>query len=124
MYSFIAPVSIFGEAEFIFSIVKLTTMIGLLILSLVIDLGGARREPACKAPSGTGSDVFIHRAGNHPVAEPQAVLGFAGWFATVIAAGFAFGGSEGIIAAAGEAKDPRKPLECSYVGLWLRQQRR
>jgi amino acid permease len=60
----IIAVSIFGEAEFIFSIVKLTTMIGLLIL-----------EPACKAPSGTSSDVFIHCAGNHPVAEPQAVLG-------------------------------------------------
>lgn len=37
----IFAVSIYGEAEFIFASVKIVTIVGLLIVALVIDLGGA-----------------------------------------------------------------------------------
>lgn len=37
----IFAVSIYGEAEFIFASIKLITIIGLLLLGLIIDLGGA-----------------------------------------------------------------------------------
>lgn len=37
----IFAVSIYGEAEFIFASIKLVTLVGLLLLGLIIDLGGA-----------------------------------------------------------------------------------
>lgn len=110
----IIVVSIFGEAEFIFSIIKLATMVGLLILSLVIDLGGAPAQD---------------RLGFHYWMDPGAMreyIGtgstgrFAGWFSTVVAAAFAFGGSEGIIAAAGEAKNPRKNIPMAIRIIFFR----
>lgn len=36
----IFAVSIYGEAEFIFASIKIITMLGLLIMALVLDLGG------------------------------------------------------------------------------------
>lgn len=36
----IFAVSIYGEAEFVFASLKIITIVGLLILSLIIDLGG------------------------------------------------------------------------------------
>ncbi len=35
------PVNFYGEAEFVFGAIKLTTIIGLILLMLIIDLGGA-----------------------------------------------------------------------------------
>ncbi|KAJ5048183.1 putative proline-specific permease [Penicillium chrysogenum] len=110
----IIAVSIFGEAEFIFSIVKLTTMIGLLILSLVIDLGGA------PAQDRLGFRYWMVPGAMNEYIGTGAAGRFAGWFATVIAAGFAFGGSEGIIAAAGEAKDPRKNIPTAIRIIFFR----
>ncbi len=40
----IFAVSIYGEAEFIFASIKLITIVGLLLLALIIDLGGAPGE--------------------------------------------------------------------------------
>lgn len=37
----IFAVSIYGEAEFIFASIKIVTILGLLILAFIIDLGGA-----------------------------------------------------------------------------------
>lgn len=110
----IIAVSVFGEAEFIFGFVKLLAMIGLLIVTLVIDLGGA---------PGQG------RLGFHYWNDPGAMreyIGtgaagrFAGWFSTLIACSFAFGGSEGLIAAAGEAKDPQKNIPKAIRHVFLR----
>lgn len=110
----IIAVSIFGEAEFVFSIVKLTTMIGLLILSLVIDLGGA------PAQDRLGFHYWMDPGAMNEYIGTGATGRFSGWFATVIAAGFAFGGSEGIIAAAGEAKDPRKNIPTAIRIIFFR----
>lgn len=100
----IFAISIFGEAEFIFGMIKLITMVGLLILTLVIDLGGA--------PS---HDRLGFRYWKHPGAMAEyigngATGRFAGWFSTLITASFAFGGSEGIIAAAGEVQNPQSSI--------------
>lgn len=35
------PVNFYGETEFIFGAIKLTTILGLILLMLIIDLGGA-----------------------------------------------------------------------------------
>ncbi len=36
----VIDVGVFGEAEFIFASIKIVTLVGLLILALVLDLGG------------------------------------------------------------------------------------
>lgn len=100
----IFAVSIFGEAEFVFGIIKLAAMLALLIIALVIDLGGGPTHDRLgfrywKSPGAMREYVGTGATGR-----------FTGWFATLIAAAFSFGGSEGIIAAAGEAQDPQRNI--------------
>ncbi|OAL44574.1 hypothetical protein IQ07DRAFT_663419 [Pyrenochaeta sp. DS3sAY3a] len=99
----IVTVAIYGEAEFIFASIKMITILGLLIVGLVIMLGGAPdhdrrgfrywKEGAMKEYVGTG-----------------AVGRFAGLFSTLVNAAFSYGGVEIVVAAAGEAADPRKNI--------------
>lgn len=97
-------VAIYGEAEFIFASIKIVTIIGLLILALFIDLGGA---PSKDRP---GFRYWKHPgAMNEYIAEGS--LGrFLGLFATLINAAFAFGGVEQVAVAAGEMKDPSRNM--------------
>lgn len=101
----IFAVSIYGEAEFIFASIKIITIVGLLILALVIDLGGA--------PSG---DRLGFRYWKHPYAAMREYIGtgntgrFAGFFATLANAAFSYGGVEMVAVAAGEAENPRKNI--------------
>lgn len=101
----IFAVSIYGEAEFIFASIKIITIVGLLILAFIIDLGGAPEQGrlgfrywkapwvAMKEYVGTGD------------------LGsFAGLFSTLVNAAFSHGGVEMVCVAAGEAEDPRKNI--------------
>lgn len=95
-------VGIFGEAEFIFVIIKVVTLLGLLILSLIIDLGGAPNH-----------DRLGFRYWNHPGAmKPYLSKGslgrFLGLFSVLINASFSYGGIELVAVAAGEAKNPRR----------------
>lgn len=110
----IVAVSIFGEAEFIFGFVKLLAMIGLLILALVIDLGGAPDQERLGFHYWNDPGAMREYIGNGATGR------FAGWFATLIAASFSFGGSEGIIAAAGEAQDPQKNIPKAIRHVFLR----
>ncbi len=97
-------VEIFGEVEFVFAAIKVVTMVGLLILSLVIDLGGGPNH---------------HRLGFQYWQNPGAMkeyieigdLGrFLGLFSTLITASFSYGGIEAIAVIAGEAENPRKNM--------------
>ncbi|KAL8995716.1 MAG: hypothetical protein Q9169_004610 [Polycauliona sp. 2 TL-2023] len=94
-------VSIYGEAEFIFASIKIITIVGLLIFTFIIDLGGGPtrdrlgfrywNDPgAMKAYKGTGS------AGR-----------FLGFFSVLVNAAFSYGGVEFVAVAAGEAQNPR-----------------
>ncbi|GAB7350342.1 hypothetical protein MBLNU459_g0973t1 [Dothideomycetes sp. NU459] len=100
----IFAVSIYGEAEFIFASIKIVTIVGLLILALVIDLGGApshdrlgfrywKNPGAMKEYIGTGSTGR-----------------FLGLFSTLVNAAFSYGGVEMVAVAAGEAENPRKNI--------------
>ncbi|KAL7934624.1 amino acid permease/ SLC12A domain-containing protein [Trichoderma chlorosporum] len=94
-------VGVFGEVEFVFSCIKIVTLLGLLILSLVIDLGG-----------GPTHDRLGFRYWNHPGAMVEYIASgdtgrFLGLFNAIINAGFSFAGIEMIAVAAGETENPR-----------------
>lgn len=100
----IFAVSIYGEAEFIFASIKIITIVGLLILAFILDLGGGPNH---------------HRLGfqywNNPGAMKTYVAGgnegrFLGLFSTLVNAAFSYGGVEMVAVAAGEAENPRKNI--------------
>lgn len=99
----IFAVSIYGEAEFIFSSIKIITIVGLLILSLIIDLGGV------------DGDRRGFRYWNDPGAMKEYIATgtegrFLGWFSTLVNAAFSYGGVEMVASAAGEAANPRRNI--------------
>jgi yeast amino acid transporter len=100
----IFAVSIYGEAEFVFASIKIVTIVGLLILAFIIDVGGAPHQ---------------HRLGfqywNNPGAmKPYIASGntgrFLGLWSTLVNAAFSYGGVEMVAVAAGEAEDPRRNI--------------
>ncbi|KAF2397919.1 hypothetical protein EJ06DRAFT_481483 [Trichodelitschia bisporula] len=100
----IFAVSIYGEAEFIFASIKIITIVGLLLLALILDLGG-----------GPSHDRLGFRYWKHPGAMKEYVgkgdTGrFLGLFSTLVNAAFSYGGVEMVAVAAGEAEDPRRNI--------------
>lgn len=100
----IFAIEIYGEAEFIFASVKIITIVGLLILAFILDLGG-------------GPDH--HRLGFQFWRNPGAMVEydstgntgrFLGLFSTLVNAAFSYGGVELVAVAAGEAENPRKNI--------------
>lgn len=100
----IFAVSIYGEAEFCFASVKILTIVGLLLLALILDLGG-----------GPSHDRLGFRYWKHPGAMKEYISTgntgrFLGLFSTLINAAFSYGGVEMVAVAAGEAEDPRRNI--------------
>ncbi|EGP91209.1 unnamed protein product [Zymoseptoria tritici ST99CH_1A5] len=103
----IFAVSIYGEAEFAFASIKIVTIIGLLILAFIIDLGG-----------GPDQGRLGFRYWREPYAAMRSYIGdpgsdtarFTGFFATLANAAFSYGGVEMVAVAAGEAEDPRRNI--------------
>jgi len=98
------PVRWYGELEFVFGAIKLTTILGLIILMLVITLGGA--------PTG---DRIGFRYWENPGAMltyllPGNLGRFLAFWKVFIQATFAYGGSEMVVIAAGEAENPRRNI--------------
>ena len=86
----------YGEAEFVFSIIKVIAVIGFIILSVVIDCGGA--------PQGG-------YLGAHTWHDPGALSnGFKGVCTVFVTAAFAFAGTELVGLAAAECANPRKTI--------------
>lgn len=100
----IFAVAIYGEAEFIFASIKIVTIIGLLILAFIIDLGG-----------GPDRDRRGFRYWRDPGAMKEYIgrgdTGrFTGLWSTLVNAAFSYGGVEMVAVAAGEATNPRKNI--------------
>jgi amino acid transporter len=96
----IFAVAIYGEAEFIFASVKILTIVGLLLMAFIVDLGG-----------GPDHDRRGFRYWNNPGAmKPYIDTGdsgrFLGLFSTLVNAAFSYGGVEMVAVAAGEAENP------------------
>lgn len=94
----------YGEAEFIFASFKIVTIIGLLILALILDLGG-----------GPDRDLKGFRYWKNPGAmKPYVLEGdsgrFCGFLKSFVNAVFSFLGAEVIAVAACETKHPRRNI--------------
>lgn len=86
----------YGEAEFLFSTVKVTAVIGYIILGSIINLCG-----------GPGATYIGFRYWHNPGAFNH---GFKGLCSTFVTAAFAFAGTELVGLAAAETQNPRKTL--------------
>ncbi|KAK3180602.1 hypothetical protein K4F52_008068 [Lecanicillium sp. MT-2017a] len=101
----IFAVSIYGEAEFVFASIKIITIVGLLILALIIDVGGVPTQPRL----GFHYWMSPYEPMKQVVASGDAGR-FLGFFSTLVNAAFSFGGVEMVAVAAGEAADPRRNI--------------
>jgi len=94
-------VGIYGEAEFIFASIKIITILGLLILALIIDVGGVPGQHRLgfqywKNPGAMNTYIASGNTGR-----------FLGFWATMVNAAFSYGGVENVAVAGGEAENPR-----------------
>ncbi|KAG6901843.1 hypothetical protein C0995_007229 [Termitomyces sp. Mi166 len=105
----------YGEAEFIFASIKVITIVGLIILGIVLDLGG-----------GPSHDRIGFRYWKHPgpFAQFADIPGskgrFLAWWAVMTQAAFSFIGTEIVAIAAGEAKNPRRNLPRAIKRVYIR----
>jgi amino acid transporter len=102
----IFAVKIYGEAEFIFASVKIVTIVGLLIMAFILDLGGGPNHQRLG---------FHYWKDPGPMKQyPPNVGGatgrFLGFFSTLVQASFSYGGVEMVAIAAGEAENPLKNI--------------
>lgn len=86
----------YGEAEFIFCLIKVVTVIGFIILGVVLICGG-----------GPTKDFVGGRYWRHPGAFAH---GFKGVCSVFVTAAFSFGGTEMISLGAAEAANPSKAI--------------
>jgi amino acid transporter len=96
----------YGEAEFVFAIIKVIAVIGFIILGIVINVGGA--------PNG-------EYLGNRYWKDPGAfVSGFKGLCSVFVTAAFSFAGTELVGLAAAETANPRKSLPTAVKQVFWR----
>lgn len=100
----IFAVSIYGEAEFIFASIKIITIIGLLILALIIDVGGVPGQHRL------GFQYWRNPGAMKPYIAGGSTGRFLGLWSTLVNAAFSYGGVEMVAVAAGEAEDPRRNI--------------
>ncbi|KAI0437803.1 putative amino acid permease [Xylaria telfairii] len=96
----------YGEAEFIFAIIKVTAVIGFILLGIVLNIGGAPGEG------------YI---GGRYWRDPGALHnGFKGLCSVFVTAAFAFAGTELVGLAAAETANPRKSLPTAIKQVFWR----
>merc|ERR1711964_559371 len=99
-------VKVYGEAEYTFSILKVTAVIGFIILGVVINCGG------------TQDSGYI---GGKYWANPGAFHnGFKGFCNTLVTAAFSFSGTELVGLAAAETHNPSKALPTAIKQVFWR----
>ncbi|CAK7234190.1 histidine permease [Sporothrix curviconia] len=96
----------YGEAEFVFAIVKVTAIVGFILLGIVINIGG------------TPTEGYI---GGKYWRDPGAFNnGFKGLCSVLVTAAFAFAGTELVGLAAAETQNPRKSLPTAIKQVFWR----
>ncbi len=100
----IFAVQIYGEAEFVFASVKIITIVGLLIMAFIVDLGGGPKHDRL------GFRYWKHPGAMKEYASTGDAGRFLGLFSVLVNAAFAYGGVEMVAVAAGEAENPRKNI--------------
>ncbi|EXJ91825.1 AAT family amino acid transporter [Capronia epimyces CBS 606.96] len=98
----------YGEAEFVFSIIKVVAVIGFCILGIIIAAGGVPGSP----------QGYL---GAHYWYDPGAFNhGFKGLCSTFVTAAFSFGGTELVGLTAAETENPRKSLPTAVKQVFWR----
>ncbi|KAF7874217.1 hypothetical protein EAF04_002889 [Stromatinia cepivora] len=100
----IFAVSIYGEAEFLFASIKIITIVGLLIMAFIVDLGGNPKNDRL------GFRYWKHGQAMKEYDSTGDTGRFLGLFSTLVNAAFSYGGVELVAVAAGEAENPRKNI--------------
>ncbi|OIW34900.1 amino acid permease [Coniochaeta ligniaria NRRL 30616] len=96
----------YGEAEFVFAVIKVTAVVGFILLGIVINIGG------------TATEGYI---GGKYWSDPGAFNnGFKGLCSVLVTAAFAFGGTELVGLAAAETANPRKSLPTAIKQVFWR----
>ncbi|CAK7223390.1 histidine permease [Sporothrix eucalyptigena] len=96
----------YGEAEFVFAIIKVTAIVGFILLGIVINIGG------------TPTEGYI---GGKYWRDPGAFNnGFKGLCSVLVTAAFAFAGTELVGLAAAETQNPRKSLPTAIKQVFWR----
>ena len=101
----LAGVNIYGESEVVTSMVKIFAFIGLILFGIIIDLGGG--------PTGDrlGFRYWITPGAFNQFEGIEGAKGrFLGFFSSFINAAFTYVGTETVVLAAGEAKNPTKQI--------------
>lgn len=98
------PVKIYGETEFVFGAIKLTTIVGLILLMFIIDLGGAPNHHRL------GFQYWRNPGPMNEYLETGALGRFLAFWKVFIQATFSYGGSEMVVVAAGETENPRRNI--------------
>ena len=100
----IFAVGIYGEAEFIFASIKIITIVGLLILAFIIDLGGGPKRDRLGFRYWKNPGAMKEYIGHGDTGR------FTGLWSVLVNAAFSYGGVEMVAVAAGEAADPRRNI--------------
>lgn len=106
---------VYGECEFIFASIKVITIVGLIILGLVLDLGGGPDHDRIGFRYWKNPGPFVQYNGIAGVKGQ-----FLGWWAVMTQAAFSFIGTEIVAIAAGEAKNPRRNLPKAIKRVYIR----
>lgn len=105
----------YGEAEFIFASIKVITIVGLIILGIVLDLGGGPNHDRLG---------FRYWKNPGPFVQYRDIPGntgrFLGWWSVMTQAAFSFIGTEIVAIAAGEAKNPRRNIPKAIKRVYIR----
>ena len=103
----IFAVGIYGEAEFCFATLKIITIVGLLIMSFILVVGGGPNHFAYGFYYWQHPGAMTNFLDDPSRADTGRFLSF---FATLVNAAFSYGGVETVAVAAGEAENPRKNI--------------
>lgn len=96
----------YGEAEFVFSIVKVVAVTGFILLGIILDIGG-------------GPDAS-YIGGKNWISPGAFNNGFKGLCSVFVTAAFAFAGTELVGLAAAETANPRKSLPTAVKQVFWR----
>ncbi|KAF2477235.1 AAT family amino acid transporter [Lindgomyces ingoldianus] len=96
----------YGEAEFVFSIIKILAVVGFIILGIIIDTGGVPGQ------SYMGAKYWYNPGAFHN--------GFKGLCSVFVTAAFSFAGTELVGLCAAETENPRKTLPTAVKQVFWR----
>ncbi|CAK7217069.1 hypothetical protein SCUCBS95973_003026 [Sporothrix curviconia] len=104
-------IRLFGEVEFVFSILKILLVVFLIILGLVVDLGGVPGTPRIGFHYWKDPGPFVEYIGTGSWGK------FLGYWSVMTGAVFSFAGVESIAMAAAETRSPQRaiPRACKRV---------